>query len=72
MNEIGVNSKTGETLVRIDSRYYRPSEVDLLLGDPSKAKSVLRWEASTKFEELVEEMVCEDVKLAKVERANNV
>ena len=72
VNEIGANSKTGETLVRIDSRYYRPSEVDLLLGDPSKAKSVLRWEAYTKFEELVEEMVCEDVKLAKVERANNV
>jgi GDPmannose 4,6-dehydratase len=61
--ERGVDKKTGETLVAIDPEYYRPAEVDLLLGDPSKAKKLLGWEAKVKFEELVDIMVDADLKL---------
>ncbi|HWA74544.1 MAG TPA: GDP-mannose 4,6-dehydratase [Polyangiaceae bacterium] len=61
--ERGVDKKTGETLVAIDPEYYRPAEVDLLLGDPSKAKKLLGWEAQVKFEELVDIMVDADLKL---------
>lgn len=61
VDETGVNSKTGEVLISIDPRYYRPTEVDLLLGDASKARDVLGWEPRTSFEELVEMMVKSDV-----------
>jgi len=57
VNEIGIDSKTGETLVKVSSKYFRPTEVELLIGDPSKAKNILGWEANTKLEDLVEEMV---------------
>ncbi len=57
VDEVGLDSKTGETLVRIDPRYFRPTEVDLLIGNPAKAKKLLGWEASTGLEALVEEMV---------------
>jgi GDPmannose 4,6-dehydratase len=63
VDEIGVNSATGETLVKIDSRYFRPTEVDLLLGDPSKARRVLGWEHKVSFPELVSEMVESDLKV---------
>ncbi len=69
INEIGVDRKTGELLVRIDARYFRPSEVDYLLGDPSKAERVLGWKHNTTFEELVREMVQVDVALAEREDA---
>ena len=61
LNEVGVDSDTGETLVKIDPRYFRPTEVDLLLGDPSKARNVLGWQHKTTFRELVEEMVNSDI-----------
>ena len=51
--------------MKVDSRYYRPTEVETLLGDPSKAKKNLGWEPSISFEALVKEMVAEDLKLAK-------
>ena len=56
-DEVGKDAANGEILVQIDSRYFRPTEVDLLIGDPSKAKKLLNWEASTGLEELVSEMV---------------
>jgi GDPmannose 4,6-dehydratase len=61
VDETGVDTATGETVVRIDSRYFRPTEVDLLLGDPEKARRVLGWEHTVKFPELVAEMVRSDL-----------
>ena len=57
VDEVGRDAKTGEVLVEIDPRYFRPTEVDLLVGDPSKAKQVLGWEAKIGLQELVAEMV---------------
>jgi GDPmannose 4,6-dehydratase len=61
VDEVGIDLKTGETLVKIDPRYFRPTEVDLLLGDPSKARSVLGWKHTRTFPELVAEMVTSDL-----------
>ncbi len=58
--EIGVNSQTGDTIVNIDPRYYRPTEVDTLLGDSSKAKNILGWQVETSFNDLVKIMVRAD------------
>ena len=55
---------TGRTRVAVDPRYFRPAEVEALLGDPSKAKSKLGWSAKVSFEQLVEEMASEDLKAA--------
>jgi len=63
VNEKGINSKTGDVLVEIDPVYFRPSEVDLLIGDYTKAKTKLGWEPKYKVEDLVSEMVQEDIKL---------
>jgi GDPmannose 4,6-dehydratase len=60
----GVN-KAGEIIVRIDPRYFRPTEVDALLGDASKAREKLGWSPRISFNELVKEMVDEDLELAK-------
>jgi GDPmannose 4,6-dehydratase len=59
--EVGMNKK-GEVVVRVDPRYYRPSEVELLLGDPRKAEKELGWKRAYGFEKLVEEMVNHDMK----------
>ena len=64
-DEEGIDAKSGKTLVKVDPRYFRPTEVDLLLGDPSKAEKMLGWQATTKFEKLVAEMVQADLALAK-------
>lgn len=61
VDEVGVNP-AGETLVSIDPRYFRPTEVELLLGDPSKARAELGWSHRVSFTELVSEMVREDLK----------
>jgi len=58
----------GQTIVKIDPRYYRPTEVESLLGDPSKAKNVLGWEPTITAQEMCEEMVNKDIKLAKKNR----
>jgi len=63
VDEVGVDGATGEELVAIDPRYFRPTEVDLLLGNPNKAKNVLGWEHSTPFPQLVKEMVAADLEL---------
>ena len=63
VDEIGRDEAGGAVLVRIDPRYFRPTEVDLLLGDPSKAKAKLGWTPKTSFPELVKEMVESDLKV---------
>ncbi len=60
--EVGIDSSTGKILVKIDPRYYRPTEVDILIGDPSKAKEKLGWEPKVKLEELVKIMIKADEK----------
>ena len=60
--ERGVDAETGKTIVRVDPRFYRPAEVDLLIGDPSKAKNKLGWEAKTTLEELCAMMVEADLR----------
>jgi GDPmannose 4,6-dehydratase len=62
-DEVGIDSATGETLVRIDPRYFRPTEVDLLLGDPSKAYRALGWKHKITFPELVSDMVKSDLEV---------
>ena len=57
VDEVGVDAATGDVLVEIDPRYYRPTEVELLLGDPTKAKEKLGWEAKVGLRELVKMMV---------------
>lgn len=57
VKEVGIDKKTGKTVVKIDEKYFRPAEVELLLGDPSKAKKVLKWKPKYSFETLIEEMV---------------
>ncbi len=71
INEIGVDKDTDETLVEIDQRYYRPTEVDILCGDPSKARERLNWQHRTGFEELVSEMVQSDMELIASEGKRN-
>jgi len=63
--EIGIDAKTGKVLVSVDPGYYRPTEVDLLIGNASKAKAKLGWEPKVKFEELVKIMVAADFKKVK-------
>lgn len=63
VDEKGYCSSTGNCLVEIDPRYFRPTEVDLLLGDPSKARAKLGWSHETTVRELVREMVREDLKI---------
>ncbi|MER9214717.1 GDP-mannose 4,6-dehydratase [Mesorhizobium sp. M0663] len=63
VDEKGVDTKTGKILVEVDPRYFRPTEVDLLLGDPSKAERVLGWKATTSLDEMVREMVQSDLKV---------
>lgn len=60
--EVGIDIATGKTLVRVNPKFYRPAEVDLLIGNPEKAKRVLGWEPKTTLEELCEMMVAEDIR----------
>tara|TARA_X000000950_G_scaffold9140_2_gene10123 strand:- start:24289 stop:25323 length:1035 start_codon:yes stop_codon:yes gene_type:complete len=62
VNEKGIDKSTGKVLVEVDPMYFRPTEVDLLIGDSSKAKEKLGWEPKIKFEDLVTEMVESDLK----------
>ena len=66
VDEVGESAATGEVLVQVDPKYFRPAEVEQLLGDPTKAKSVLGWNpTSTSFEELVRIMMESDIKYIK-------
>jgi len=61
VDEKGIDKDTGKVLVEVDPKYFRPTEVDLLIGDPSKAKEELGWEPEVKFKELVQLMVQSDI-----------
>ena len=65
VGEVGVDSATGRTLVRVDPRYFRPTEVETLLGDSTKAREMLGWTAEVTFPQLVAEMVESDLDIAK-------
>jgi len=68
VRERGVDAKTGRTLVEVDPDYFRPTEVDILLGDASKARAALGWRPAVSFNELVKEMVAADMKAVPLER----
>ncbi|MFC2950943.1 GDP-mannose 4,6-dehydratase [Marinicaulis aureus] len=68
VGETGVNKETGDTIIEVDSRYFRPTEVDLLLADPRKANTKLGWKHKVTFDELVRDMVEADVKALDGER----
>jgi len=68
LDEVGRDARSGLELVRIDARYFRPTEVDLLLGDASKARQRLGWQHRTSFHDLVAEMVAADLLAAERER----
>jgi GDPmannose 4,6-dehydratase len=70
VEETGVDKKSGKILVRIDPVYFRPTEVDLLIGDASKARQKLGWKPKTSFAQLVKEMVAADLAIARHEVAN--
>jgi GDPmannose 4,6-dehydratase len=66
-DEQGKNGKTGEVIIEVDPAYYRPTEVDILIGNPAKAREKLGWQAKTTFEELVKTMIVADLKDAERE-----
>ena len=70
-NEVGIDKRTGKELVQIDPRYFRPTEVDELLGDASKAREKLGWVPKIKFAELVAEMMESDLKAIEQEQWRN-
>ncbi|HWZ62276.1 MAG TPA: GDP-mannose 4,6-dehydratase [Steroidobacteraceae bacterium] len=63
--EHGVDAKSGRTIVKVDARYFRPTEVDTLLGDSTKARTRLGWTPEISFEALIREMISEDIALAR-------
>ena len=69
--EKGIDTKTGKTVIRIDPKYFRPAEVDLLLGDPTKAKIQMGWKLKTSFEQLVDMMTDADLRLAEGDKRAN-
>jgi GDPmannose 4,6-dehydratase len=72
-NEKGIDKKTGKVLVEVDPKYYRPTEVEQLLGDPSKAKKLLKWNpTSTPFNELVKIMMQHDLEFVKNYRPKTI
>jgi len=71
LSEKGIDSKTGNIVIQIDPKYFRPAEVDLLLGDPAKAQKQLGWELKTSFDQLVNMMVDADLELAVRENRAN-
>jgi GDPmannose 4,6-dehydratase len=68
--EHGIDRKTGKTIIQVDPRFYRPTEVDLLLGDASKAKKILHWEPKTSFYQLIKIMMECDLKKILTEKQN--
>ena len=65
VDEQGVDRKSGTVIVKVDPRYFRPTEVETLLGDATKARTKLGWKPELSFETLVQEMVAEDLQLAR-------
>lgn len=71
MEEKGIDTKTGKTVIEVDPKYFRPAEVDLLLGDSTKARKKLNWKPGTDLDGLVVMMVDSDLELAKREKRAN-
>jgi len=69
VDERGIDAESGRVLVKVDPRYFRPTEVDLLIGDASKARTKLGWRHRVSFDELVAEMVAADLKTVADERS---
>lgn len=67
IDEVGKDAKTGKVIVKISKKYFRPAEVDVLLGNPAKADKELKWERKISFNELVNRMVDNDLELVKIE-----
>ena len=65
VEEKGYDSETDKLIVAVDPRYFRPTEVETLLGDPSKAKEKLGWEPKISLEQMVKEMMDHDINIAK-------
>jgi GDPmannose 4,6-dehydratase len=68
VDEKGLDKKTGQPLIAVDPAYFRPAEVELLLGDSSKARDILGWSPKYDLKSLCQEMVAEDLKLAQKEK----
>ena len=68
VNEIGIDKATGKTVVSVNPKFFRPAEVEVLLGNPAKAEAALGWEREISFAELVKRMVENDLKLAEKEK----
>ncbi len=67
INEVGIKANSGKIVIKVDPRYFRPTEVDQLLGDSSKAYNKLGWKPETTLEQLIEEMILSDKKKASEE-----
>lgn len=67
INEVGIDKETNKTVVKINPKFFRPAEVDILLGNPEKAEKELKWKREISFEQLVERMVKNDMELVKKE-----
>ena len=68
VNEVGIDAMTDSIIIRIDKRYFRPTEVETLLGDSTKAKNKLNWQPKISFQELVKEMMMVDLQEAKKDK----
>ena len=64
VDEVGTDKTTGQQIVKVDPKYFRPTEVETLLGDPTKAKEKLGWTPATSFEQMVKEMIENDIRIA--------
>ncbi len=71
VHEKGIDTKSGKVVIKVDTKYFRPAEVDLLLGDSTKARQKMKWEPKTDFDGLVAMMVDADVELAEREKRAN-
>lgn len=69
IHEKGIDTHSGQILIEVDARYFRPAEVDLLVGDPSKARQRLGWRHRTNFKDMVKEMVAKDISVVRREKA---
>jgi GDPmannose 4,6-dehydratase len=69
LDETGIDARTGKVVIRIDPFYFRPAEVETLLGDATKARQTLGWQAEVSFEDLVTEMAANDLSLARRDAA---
>lgn len=67
VEEVGIDSATGKEIVKINPKFFRPAEVDILIGDPTKAETKLGWEREVSFKQLVERMINNDMKLVSEE-----